>query len=181
MKKKRMITVFGSGHMEENFPEYQRAVLLGRVLAENGFSICTGGYGGIMEAAPRGAKQVGGKTFAVVAKELGVVANRWIDQVRIEKNWRDRLFRLISMGDAFVVFDGGTGTFTELFVVWEMLNKKLLHKPIIIHGPEMIRWVRRLKRQRLILFNRHLSFAASPAEVVDSLEELLENPGTKDS
>ena len=78
--------------MEENFSEYQRAVLMGRVLAENGFTVCTGGYGGIMEAVARGAKQVGGKTIAIVAKELGISVKtilRWERAGKIRKAPRD--------------------------------------------------------------------------------------------
>lgn len=172
--KKRIISVFGSGHIEENFSEYQRAALLGRVLAEHGFTICTGGYGGIMEAAPRGAKQVGGKTLGIVARELGVTANRWIDRVRIERTWRERLMRLVDVADGFVIFDGGTGTLTELFIVWEMVNKRLIQKPIIIHGASMVAFVRNLKKQRLVFFNDSLKIAPSPASVVDYLEDAFE-------
>ncbi len=170
-KKKRIVTVFGSGHIEENFSEYQRAALLGRVLAENGFVVCTGGYGGIMEAAPRGAKQVGGRTLGIVARELKREPNRWMDRVRMEKTWRERLFRLVDVADAIVVFDGGTGTLTELFLVWEMMNKGLMRKPLIIHGAHLINFVKRLKRQRLILFHDALRFAPSPAAVMDCLED----------
>lgn len=179
-KKKRIVSVFGSGHMEENFSEYQKASLLGRMLAENGFTVCTGGYGGIMEAAPRGAKQVGGKTMAVIAEELNPEPNRWIDDVKCEKTWKRRLMRLIDVADAFVVFDGGTGTMNELFVVWEMLNKKLIAKPMIIHGAEMIKFVRRVKKQSLVLFNENIYFSNTPQSVIDHIEDSLEEAEAED-
>jgi len=172
--KKKVITVFGSGHMEENFPEYQRATVLGVALAEKGFTVCNGGYGGIMEASARGAKQVGGKTLGIITKEMHRHANRWIDRVKAEKTWRDRLLRLIKTGDAFVVFDGGTGTLTELFTIWEMTNKQLISKPIIIHGLWMRAFVKRLRKQRLIIFNDFIQFAKSPRRVIQCLEDAFE-------
>ena len=155
-KPKLVITVFGSGHMEENFPEYQRAVELGKLLAESGFIVCNGGYGGIMEASARGAKQAGGKVIGITYHQTPREPNRWLDETKKEKSWRDRLFKLIEQGDAFVVFDGGTGTLTELFTVWEMTNKQLVAKPIIVYGPLMARLLRRLRRQRLIIFNKSI-------------------------
>ncbi len=173
MKKSKIITIFGTGHIEENFPEYQKAILLGRMLAENGFTVCTGGYGGIMEAALRGAKQVGGKTMGIVTKELSLNPNRWVDKIKTEKTWKDRLFRLIHVADAFVVFDGGTGTFTEMFLAWEMINKKIHQKPILIHGTWMVNFIKRLRKQRLILFNENLLYTPTARDVIDCLEEVL--------
>ena len=62
--KKRIISVFGSGHIEENFSEYQRAALLGRVLAEHGFVICTGGN-------PRQIQAIADAVSETLKKEFG--------------------------------------------------------------------------------------------------------------
>ena len=164
-----VVTVFGSGHMEENFSEYQKAVALGRYLAESGYEICNGGYGGIMEASARGAKQVGGKTLGIINQQAPLHPNRWIDKVRVEKNWRDRLFCLIDTGDSYVFFDGGTGTLTELFTVWEMTNRKILAKPILIYGAYMAHLIKRLRRQGLVLFNEWIQFVQTPARVIGYL------------
>lgn len=172
--KRRIITVFGSGHIEENFPDYQKAVLLGKMLAENDYSVCNGGYGGVMEAVARGAKQAGGKTLGITAGQIRQQPNRWIDKVICEKTWQARLFRLIEKGDAYVVFDGGTGTLTELFMVWEMANKKLHQKTVILYGTPLIRFVQRLKRKKFVLFNPCLKFAQSLHDVLDFLDETFE-------
>ena len=57
-----IVTVFGSSRPREADADYGEARALGRVLAENGFAVCSGGYGGVMAGVSRGAKEAGGKT-----------------------------------------------------------------------------------------------------------------------
>jgi len=57
MKEERIVTVFGSSRPRENDAEYGEARELGRMLAASGFSVCSGGYGGVMAAVSRGAKE----------------------------------------------------------------------------------------------------------------------------
>jgi len=131
----RIITVFGSSRPREDHADYQEARLLGRALAEAGFAVCSGGYAGVMEAASRGAKEVGGKTYGVTAKFFKPKANVWVDtEIRVT-TWQERLFELVRVGDGFVTCKGGTGTLVELAVVWEMLNKAVIgNKPIVVLG-----------------------------------------------
>jgi len=105
-------------------------------LAKHGFSVCSGGYGGVMEGVSRGAKEAGGKTYGVTADFFtNAKLNSWIDlEVRM-KTWEERLFELIRCADAFVACKGGTGTLVELAVVWEMLNKSVMTaKPFAVLG-----------------------------------------------
>src|SRR6202051_2713784 len=110
MRKEMIVSVFGSSRPRENDPEYAEARELGRALAKKGFAICSGAYGGTMEAASRGAKEAGGKTYGVTAEFFPAAeANKWVDvEVRM-KTWRERLFEIIRLGDGFVGFKGGTG------------------------------------------------------------------------
>jgi len=135
MKEERIVTVFGSSRPQESDAEYAEARELGRMLATNGFSVCSGGYGGVMAAVSRGAKEGGGKTYGVTAEFFSARANSWIDmEVRVT-TWQDRLFELIRMADGFVACKGGTGTLVELAVVWEMLNKSVMTgKPMAVLG-----------------------------------------------
>ena len=71
----RIVTVFGSSRPREDHADYEQARLLGRALAEAGFAVCSGGYGGVMEAASRGAKEAGGKTYGVTAEFFKLKAN----------------------------------------------------------------------------------------------------------
>src|ERR1700693_5444193 len=136
MKKEMIVSVFGSSRPRENESEYEQARELGRALAEKGFAVCTGAYGGTMEAVSRGAKEAGGKTYGVTAEFFPAAkANKWVDvEVRV-KTWQDRLFEIIRLGDGFVACKGGTGTLAELAVTWEMMNKAVMPaKPFVALG-----------------------------------------------
>jgi uncharacterized protein (TIGR00725 family) len=135
MNEERIITIFGSSRPVEKDTDYQEAMELGRLLAEQGFAVCTGGYGGVMEAVSHGAKQAKGKTYGVTAEFFARKANPWVDvEVRM-KTWEERLFELIRLADGFVACKGGTGTLVELAVVWEMLNKSVIApKPVAVVG-----------------------------------------------
>ncbi|HXX99614.1 MAG TPA: LOG family protein [Candidatus Limnocylindrales bacterium] len=131
----RIITVFGSSRPAAGDPDYEEALALGKALAARGFAVCSGGYGGVMEAVSRGAKSSGGKTYGVTAEFFKRRANEWVDVEVRKKTWEERLFELIRMGDGFVACRGGTGTLVELAVVWEMLNKAVLSaKPLAVLG-----------------------------------------------
>lgn len=136
MKKEIIVSVFGSLRPRENDPDYAQARELGRALAKKGLAICTGAYGGTMEAVSRGAKEAGGKTYGVTAEFFQASkANKWVDvEVRV-KTWQDRLFEIIRLGDGFVACKGGTGTLAELAVAWEMMNKSVMPtKPFVALG-----------------------------------------------
>jgi uncharacterized protein (TIGR00730 family) len=123
----KVVTVFGSSRPRQGEPDYEDARSLGRALADAGFSVCSGGYGGVMAAVSRGAKERGAQTFGVTADFFtNSKANEWIDvEVRMH-TWQERLFELIDRADAFIACKGGTGTLVELAVVWEMLNKSVI-------------------------------------------------------
>jgi uncharacterized protein (TIGR00725 family) len=135
LKTEKIITVFGSSRPHDGDCDYADARLLGAELARAGFAVCSGGYGGVMEAASRGAKEAGGKTYGVTAEFFKPKVNAWIDvEVRV-KTWQERLFELIRLADGFVACKGGTGTLVELAVVWEMLNKSVMEeKPFSVLG-----------------------------------------------
>jgi uncharacterized protein (TIGR00725 family) len=135
MAEEKIITVFGSSRPDAGDTDYEEARALGKALALRGFAVCSGGYGGVMEAVSRGAKEAGGKTYGVTAEFFNRKANEWVD-VEVRKcTWEERLFELIEMGDGFVACKGGTGTLVELAVVWEMLNKSVMNvKPVAALG-----------------------------------------------
>lgn len=131
----RVITVFGSSRPAEGDPPYAEARALGRALAGAGFVVCSGGYGGVMEAVSRGAKDAGGRTLGVTASTFRSRVNRWVDEEFRVVTWEERLFELVRRGEGYVACRGGTGTLVELAVVWEMLNKRIMrHKPFAILG-----------------------------------------------
>jgi uncharacterized protein (TIGR00730 family) len=133
---RHIITVFGSSRPTPGDPEYALAQNLGRELAGAGLTVCNGGYGGIMEASARGAKEAGGKTLAVVSTSFpGRNANRWIDEFVTTHSLVERMMKLVELADGYVILKGGTGTLLEFAAVWEFMNKRVMHeKPILLLG-----------------------------------------------
>lgn len=131
----RIVTVFGSSRPSAGDPYYEEAWQLGAEVARRGFVVCSGGYGGVMEAVSRGAKEAGGRALGVTARFFRSTANQWIDEeIRVD-SWQERLFELVRRGDGYVVCRGGTGTLVELAVVWEMINKGVMgKKPAVALG-----------------------------------------------
>jgi uncharacterized protein (TIGR00730 family) len=135
MEKAKIITVFGSSRPEDGHADYAQALELGRALAAAGFAVCTGGYGGVMEAVSRGARESGGRVLAVTSSFFRPRANRWVEEETQMATWQERLFELVRLGDGYVACKGGTGTLVELAVVWEMLNKKAMEqRPFVVLG-----------------------------------------------
>ncbi len=129
------ITVFGSSRPHPGDAEYEEARELGGELARHGFVVCSGGYGGVMEAVSRGAKEAAGRTLGVTAAFFRSKANAWVDETVHVETWQERLFELIRRGHGYVACRGGTGTLVELAVVWEMLNKAVMvGKPLVVLG-----------------------------------------------
>src|ERR1700726_2412883 len=73
----RTITVFGSSCPGESENDYMVARQLGSELAKRGFSICNGGYGGVMEAVSRGANDAGGRAIGIKTRFFEAAANHW--------------------------------------------------------------------------------------------------------
>lgn len=134
---RRVVTVFGSSHAPPEGALYRDAQALGRCIAEAGWVLCNGGYGGTMEAAARGAVQAGGHTIGVTCTALGRSGpNPFIRQEVPTFDLLARLNTLIRLGHAYVVLPGGTGTLLELAAVWELRNKSLLRRasPVVLLG-----------------------------------------------
>jgi uncharacterized protein (TIGR00730 family) len=179
-----IITVFGSSRPREGDGDYEHARELGRELASRGFRVCSGGYGGVMEAASRGAKESGGSTLAVTSAFFKSAPNAWVDEVSAVPTWHERLFELIRLGEGFVACKGGTGTLVELAVVWEMLNKGVMHgKPFVALGEFWLPVIERVREveidrgsRRGESIERLVHVASTPAEAAEHLAQRL-SPG----
>lgn len=136
----KTVTIFGSSLPSEQTPAYQQARELGRALAEPGFAVCNGGYGGLMEASARGACEAGGHTIGITCSLWPRPANHWIQEEVRTASFPERIMTLIARGDAYVVLPGGTGTLAELAMAWELMNKSALSatvggkKPLVLIG-----------------------------------------------
>jgi uncharacterized protein (TIGR00725 family) len=103
------IAVIGSGAEHE-----RRAEEVGRLLAEQGAVVVTGGRGEVMEAACRGAKAVGGTTIGILPGETRAGMNDWIDHVVVSGIGHARNLAVVASGDAVVAVGGRYGTLAEI-------------------------------------------------------------------
>jgi uncharacterized protein (TIGR00730 family) len=163
------VSVLGSGKVFEKDPVYQQAVRLGRALARKGFSVCHGGYGGVMEAVAKGCRLAGGQNTGVTVRGASKKVNMQVDAEIKMPSWKERIFKLIEMGDAYVFLDGATGTLAELFTVLEMTNRGLLSKPVIILGRRLHKLMKFLKKDIPMEIPQNLYLTPSIAQAVKIL------------
>ena len=132
------VTVFGSARFKEDHPFYKQARELSGQIALLGFTIMTGGGPGIMEAANRGAKDVGGKSVGcniILPHEQN--RNKYLDKWVDIKYFFVRKIMLIKYSYAFIVMPGGFGTLDEFYESLTLVQtKKIEGFPIIIFDKE---------------------------------------------
>ena len=133
------IAIFGSSNTQEGAYDYETAYYLGKELSGKGYDIVTGGYGGIMEAALKGATE-GGE-----ARRIGITTDFYEDK---EKNpyigeeirtatYEGRLSKLVEIGDAYIILPGGTGTLMEMAYIWALKTRNMLkEKPFLCIGEQ---------------------------------------------
>jgi len=135
-KLKNCVTVYGSARFKEEHPYYQLAHDMGKALAENGFTVITGGGPGVMEAANRGAKEGGGVSVGCnIILPFEQKLNPYVDH-KIEFEFfftRKVILRKSSL--AYVLMPGGFGTMDEIFEVLTLIQTgKLPQRPVVCMG-----------------------------------------------
>ncbi|MCE5277079.1 MAG: LOG family protein [Planctomycetaceae bacterium] len=132
----KVVCVFGSNEPAAGSDAWREAFGVGRRLAELGFAVANGGYGGTMEASARGAREAGGSTIGVTCSVWSSRPNAYIEHAIVTPSLADRLGKLIELGTCgYVVLPGATGTLAELACVWEQMCKKLLpRRPLACMG-----------------------------------------------
>jgi uncharacterized protein (TIGR00725 family) len=103
------VAVIGSGSEHE-----ARAEEVGRLLAERGCTIVTGGLGEVMAAAARGAKSADGTTIGILPGESRGDANEWIDHAVVTGIGHARNLAVAASGDAVIAIGGSWGTLAEI-------------------------------------------------------------------
>ena len=132
------VSIFGSARFTEDHPSYKQAQQLGGEVAKLGFTVMTGGGPGIMEAANRGAKDVGGRSVGcniVLPHEQheNPYLDKWVDI----KYFFVRKTLLIKYSYAFIVMPGGFGTLDEYFEAVTLIQTKVIYGfPIVVFDTE---------------------------------------------
>ncbi len=132
------VTVFGSARVPEEDPVYDRARQLGQELSRAGFTVMTGGGPGIMEAANRGARDVGGRSVGSNIELVEYEApNAFLDTWVLFRYFFVRKVMLLRYSYAFVFMPGGFGTMDEVFETATLVQtKKIEDFPLILMGTE---------------------------------------------
>jgi uncharacterized protein (TIGR00730 family) len=146
------VTVFGSARFKEDHAYYHLARQVGAGLARAGFTVMTGGGPGIMEAANRGAKDVGGRSIGCnIELPVEQRPNPYLDRWVTFKHFNVRKLMLVKYSYAFVVMPGGFGTLDELFEVATLIQTgKVQDFPVVLMGREFWEPLLTFMRDRLI-------------------------------
>jgi uncharacterized protein (TIGR00730 family) len=135
------VTIFGSARFKDGHPYYEKAEEIAGRIAQLGFTIMTGGGPGIMEAANKGAKEVGGRSVGCnIVLPMEQAHNPYLDKWVNIKYFFVRKTLLIKYSYAFVVLPGGFGTLDEYFEALTLIQtKKISAFPIVILDMEFHR------------------------------------------
>jgi uncharacterized protein (TIGR00730 family) len=170
----RIVTIFGGSKCGEESDEYGQARRLGQLLAEAGFTICTGGYLGVMEGASRGARERGGRVLGIVMNQFKSEPNRYLTDKVASAHFYERLQNLITRSVGFIAVRGGAGTVTELSLVWNKLQTRVIEaRPLVLLGdcwPPVVESF----RKNLVVSEQDVSlldFASTPEDAVRIINE----------
>ena len=173
IETERIVTIFGGAKCQELDDEYRDAHRVGELLATAGFTICTGGYLGVMEAASRGAREAGGRVLGIVMNQFKSEPNRYLTDKVATPHFYERLQRLITRSVGFVAIRGGMGTVTELSLVWNKIQTKVIEpRPLVLLGdcwpPVVEQWKKYLAVSDADV--AALDFARTPEEAVEIIK-----------
>jgi uncharacterized protein (TIGR00730 family) len=132
------VSLFGSARFTEDHPYYQKAREIAGALAKEGFTIVTGGGGGVMEAGDRGAFDAGGQSIGLnIQLPHEQAPNPYTTESMSYRYFFTRKVILAYGADAYIYFPGGYGTLDELFEIITLIQtKKMPLAPIILVGSE---------------------------------------------
>ena len=143
------VSCFGSARAPERSRPYELAHETGRLFAEAGWAVVTGGGPGVMEAANRGCREGGGLSVGFnieLPHEQG--SNPYLDLALTFDHFYARKTMFVKAAEGFVVFPGGFGTADELFESLTLIQTgKVMHFPVVLVGEAywtpLLEWVRR--------------------------------------
>lgn len=177
----RAVTFFGWSESKPGDIVYEAARDVSFLLAKHGLTIVSGGFGGEMEAAAKGAKEGGGKAIGVTFYptlatnfEGGKAASEFLDKEVKTTTYLERTLKLIALGDAFVCFNGGTGTLSEWGMAWGLARIYYgHHKPVILYGKFWHEIVDVIERNMYVrpIEKKVYKIVTSPHEALQALKD----------
>ncbi len=146
--RKPAVSIFGSARVREGHPAYARAREVGRAFGAAGWSVITGGGGGVMEAANRGAQEGGGMSVGFnIELPHEQESNPYLDLSLTFRHFYARKVCFVKPAEGFVIFPGGFGTLDEMYEALTLIQTgKVSNFPVILfdsdYWDEMIDWIR---------------------------------------
>ena len=168
----RAVAVFGSSDPVEADPDYELARRVGELLSARGIMVVTVGYGGVMEAASRGAAEAGGRALGITTRALSPLRaspNRWLTEHVETEDLFDRTRELMHRSHGYIILPGKAGTLAELTFLWALHRARLLgERPIALLGSPWKRFLQQVSALSLLddaqMAVTHL--AATPEDAV---------------
>jgi len=176
------VSIFGSARMSSSNPSYEKALLIARLLAENGFNVITGGGQGIMEAANKGAREGGGKS---VGLNIDLPAEQPPNEyTNVRLNFRYFFVRkvmFVKYAVAYIIFPGGFGTLDELFEAVTLIQtKKIKPFPVILverdYWQGLLDWIKDTLLQSHYISPENLEifqFIDDPYEIIKYIKRVI--------
>lgn len=170
------VTVFGSARFKEDHPYYIMAREVGALLSRAGFTVMTGGGPGIMEAANRGAKDVGGPSVGCnIELPQEQKPNPYLDKWVTFRHFYIRKLMLVKYSYAFIALPGGFGTLDKIFETATLIQTgKIQQFPLVLMGKEFWSPLLDFFQQRLIANKTIDVLDAQRITVTDSPKEAVE-------
>jgi uncharacterized protein (TIGR00730 family) len=176
------VSIFGSARTRPDDPQYKKAETIAARFVKNGFGVITGGGGGIMEAANKGAAEAGGTSVGLNIRLPFEQKPNPYATLQMEFNYFFiRKVMFIKYAAAYVVMPGGFGTLDELFEVMTLVQTRRIRPfPIIMVGSDywggLLEWIRsQLMTQSLISSTDMSIFQVldDPGEIVSAVRKIL--------
>jgi len=178
------VSIFGSARVKPDHPYYKKAVATAATLAKHNYAVITGGGGGIMEAANKGAAEAGGTSVGLnIILPHEQKPNPYAN-VRLEfKYFFIRKVMFVKYAMAYIIMPGGLGTLDELFEAVTLIQThRIKFLPVILVGSEywggLIEWIReRLVGEKMISDGDMdiLKIIDDPEEIPEYLRQFRHN------
>jgi uncharacterized protein (TIGR00730 family) len=169
------VTIFGSARVKPDDIYYQKTENLTRLLVQNGFSVITGGGGGIMEAANKGAGEAGGKSVGMnIQLPFEQKPNPYANIHLHYKYFFIRKVMFVKYAIAYVILPGGFGTMDELFEALTLIQTKRIKSfPLILMGSEYWQGLLDWLKKNMLREDKILPGDLDLIQVVDEPEEVV--------
>jgi uncharacterized protein (TIGR00730 family) len=176
------VSIFGSARVAPDSPTYKLAEEVGRKLVEAGFSVITGGGGGVMEAGNKGATEAGGHSVGLnIELPFEQRPNPYANVRMSFRYFFVRKVIFVKYSVAYIVMPGGLGTLDELAEALTLIQTKRIRPfPVILMGSDywsgLVDWIKNTQLANKMISPEDLDYFRvmdDPAEVVRLIKQVV--------